>query len=62
MQSRVKVSPLGWKHGRRSRCEEFAFGAAKLEGPWARKGRRSDTVVGRAGEQAGLKYRQMLYR
>ena len=39
---------------------DFAFAPAELEGLRSGKWRWLDTVVGRAGEQVGLKYRQLL--
>lgn len=57
MKSRMKVSSPGQKHGKGSRYGDFALGAAKLEGPWARKWWSSGTSVRRVGEQAELRYR-----
>lgn len=39
---------------------DFAFAPAELEGLRSGKWRWLDTVVGRAGEQVGLKYRPLL--
>lgn len=62
MRAWTEVSSLGWGRGSRRGMGDgdFAFAPAELEGLRSGKWRWLDTVVGRVGDQVGLKYRQLL--